>query len=135
MADEKTQEFEERRRKGIRMLKCGVSPAEVARAVKFSRQTTSRWARILAENPDSWLEKKRGRPPGLDEQQLRQLEKLIRCRPLGGRISAPWTVVLVSELIAREFGVQYKVANVRRILTNIGLYRSRDMYIGRPLER
>jgi len=135
MAGEKTKEFEERRRKGIGMLKCGISQAQVASALGFSRQTTSRWAKMLAENPDSWIEKKRGRPNGLDQQQLRQLENLILRGPHASGIPTRcWTVVLVTELIAREFGVQYKAANVRRILRGIGLYKSRTIYPIKSLE-
>ncbi len=68
-------ELELRRRKGMRMLARGVAQAEVARALEVSRQTTSSWAKKLAEDPQAWRRKPLGRPGGLDAAQKKQLGK------------------------------------------------------------
>jgi len=130
MTDEKAKAFEDRRRKGMKMLKRGVSQAEVARALDVSRQTTSRWAKMVTDDPEVWSEKKRGRPAGLTDKQMRQLEMLVCLGPSANRFATyAWSVALVTELIEREFGVQYKAANVRRILRAMGLYKWRSVHV------
>lgn len=75
---------------------------------------------------DPWREKKRGRPTGLTERQIRRLDVLV-CRgpKANGFTSYDWSVAMVVELIEREFGTLYKAANVRRILGKMGLYKQR----------
>jgi len=125
MADEKAKASEDRRRKGMQMLKRGASQAEVARALEVSRQTTSRWARMVADDPDAWRGKTRGRPAGLTERQLRRLGRLVRGRAPQehGYAQYRWSVALVRDFIEKEFGVRYEsIANVRRILRERGLF-------------
>jgi DNA-binding XRE family transcriptional regulator len=50
-------EMELRRRKGMRMLKRGVSQAEVARACEVSRQTALNWSRMVIEDSQAWRRK------------------------------------------------------------------------------
>ena len=130
MAHERTKGIEERRRKGMRMLKRGVPQAEVARALEVSRQTASRWARMLTDDPDAWRERKRGRTAGLTDRQIRRLDVLV-CRgpKANGFVVYAWSVTLIAGLIEREFGVQYKAANVRRILRKMGLYKQRGVKV------
>lgn len=138
MTDEKTKGLEDRRRKGMRMLKRGVPQAEVARTLEVSRQTASRWATMLANDPNAWRERKRGRPAGLTDRQILQLDVWVCRGPKANGFAAySWSVALVIELIEREFGTRYKAANVRRILRKMGLYARRRVRVdrARQLER
>ena len=57
-------ELERRRRRGMRMLARGVVQAEVARSCEVSRQTVSRWAQMIADDPQAW----RRQPLGVQER-------------------------------------------------------------------
>ena len=87
---------------------------------------------MLADDPDAWRMKKRGRPAGLTDKQMRRLDVLV-CRgpKANGFVIPTWSVTLVVELIEREFGLQYKVASVRRILVKMGFYQRRRVYVGK----
>lgn len=125
MRKEETPEFEARRRKGMRMLMRGASQAEVARILGVTRQTASRWAKLLAEASGAWRSGKRGHPSRLTEEQLRRLDRLVRGREPQehGFEQYRWSVTLVRDLIEREFGVRYEsIPNVRRILRELGLF-------------
>jgi transposase len=125
MRKEETAEFEARRRKGMQMFRRGATQAEVVRALAITRQTASRWAKMLAEDSGSWRAGRRGNPGRLTEQQLRRLDRLVRGREPQERGFAQyrWSVALVRDLIEREFGVRYEsIPNVRRILREIGLF-------------
>jgi transposase len=124
MAEEMAKTLEDRRRRGMRMLKRGVSQAEVARVLEVSRQTTSRWGKMLADDAGSWRAGQRGRPSGLTDRQLRRLDRLVRGRMPNeyGYLLYRWSVALVTDLVEREFGIRYSAANVRRVLRERGLF-------------
>ncbi|CAE6767277.1 hypothetical protein R69619_03669 [Paraburkholderia nemoris] len=125
MRKEDTEEFEVRRRMGMRMLARGASQAEVVRALGVTRQTASRWAKTLAEDSGSWRARMRGHPSRLSEQQLRRLDRLVRGREPQehGFAQYRWSVALIHDLIEREFGVRYEsIPNVLRILREMGLF-------------
>lgn len=118
-------EIEQRRRKAMRMLQRGVAQVEVARTFEVSRQTVSRWAKILEQDSDAWRGGERGRPARLTEKQLQRLDRLIRAREPQehGYAQYRWSVALVRDLIEREFGVRYaSITNVRRILRGMDLF-------------
>jgi transposase len=127
-------ELELRRRKGMRMLARGVAQAEVARALDVSRQTTSSWAKKLAEDAQAWRRKPLGRPGGLSAAQKKQLGKAL----LAGAVvndfpTELWTLARVVKLIEREFGVTYSTVNVWRILREMGFSSQRPT--GRAIQR
>lgn len=66
----------------------------------------------------------------MTDGQTRRLEVLV-CRgpKANGFATYAWSVALVAELVKREFGLQYKAANVRRILKKLGLYKWRRVYV------
>ena len=85
---------------------------------------------MLADDPDAWREKKRGRPAGLTERQMLRLNvRVCRGPKANGFAAYSWSVALVIELIEREFGMRYKAVNVRRILGTMGLYKQRRVYV------
>ncbi len=127
-------ELELRRRKGMRMLARGVAQAEVARALEVSRQTTSSWAKKLAQDPQGWRRKPLGRPGGLDAAQKKQLGKALLAGAVANDFPTElWTLARVARLIEREFGVAYSTVNVWRILRGLGFSSQRPA--GRAIQR
>jgi len=127
-------ELELRRRKGMRMLSRGVAQAEVARELEVSRQTTSIWAKRLAEDAQAWRRKPLGRPGGLDATQKRQIGKaLLAGAVVNGFPTELWTLARVAKLIEREFGLAYSTVNVWRILRELGFSSQRPA--GRAIQR
>ena len=127
-------ELELRRRKGMRMLARGVSQAEVARTLKVSRQTTSTWAKKLAEDPQAWRRKPLGRPGGLDAAQKKQLGKALLVGAVANDFPTElWTLARVAKVIERQFGLTYSTVNVWRILREMGFSSQRPT--GRATQR
>jgi len=127
-------ELELRRRKGMRMLARGVAQAEVARELEVSRQTTSSWAKKLAEDSQAWRRKPLGRPSGLGVAQKKDLGKaLLAGAVVNGFPTELWTLARVAKLIEREFGVAYSTVNVWRILRELGFSSQRPA--GRAIQR
>jgi transposase len=127
-------ELELRRRKGMRMLARGVAQAEVARTLEVSRQTTSTWAKKLAEDPQAWRRKPLGRPGGLDAAQKKQLGKALLAGAVANDFPTElWTLARVAKVIEREFGVAYSTVNVWRILREMGFSSQRPA--GRASQR
>jgi transposase len=119
-------ELELRRRKGMRMLARVVAQAEVARTLAVSRQTTSSWAKKLAEDPQAWRRKPLGRPGGLDAAQKKQLGKALLAGAVANDFPTElWTLARVAKVIEREFGVTYSTVNVWRILREMGFSSQR----------
>jgi transposase len=127
-------ELELRRRKGMRMLARGMTQAEVARALDVSRQTTSSWAKKVAEDAQAWRRKPLGRPGSLDAGQKKQLGKaLLAGAVANGFPTELWTLARVAKLIERVFGVAYSTVNVWRILRELGFSNQRPA--GRAIQR
>jgi transposase len=106
-------ELELRRRKGMRMLARGVALADVARALDVSRQTTSSWARKLAEDAQAWRRKPLGRPSGLGAAQKKALGKaLLAGAVANGFPTELWTLARMAKLIARDFGVTFSTIHL-----------------------
>lgn len=127
---------ERRRRAAARLLKKGLSEAEVARRVGVHRQSVNRWARQLAEGGLAALKRapRTGRPPQLTATDLRRIEAGLKRGPaaLGYRTSL-WSAWRVADLIARECGVKYSSVHAWRILRQLGWTPQRP--VGRALER
>jgi len=127
--------LELRRRKGMRMLARGLAQADVARTLEVSRQTTSRWAKKLAnQEPQAWRRKPLGRPSGLDAAQKKRLGKALLAGAIANDFPTElWTLVRVAKLIEREFAVTYSTVNVWRILREMGFSSQRPT--GRAIQR
>jgi transposase len=119
-----------------RLLRAGLSQAEVARRVEVHRQSVSRWARELEESGVRGLRKagRTGRPAKLTAAQLRDLERALKRGPEAfGFASGLWTASRVRDLIEYRTGVRYHEAHVWRILRKLNWSCQRPS--GRALER
>ena len=113
-------EWERRRKQGMRLLSAGVRPAEVARRVGVTRQSVSRWSRRIAvaglESP-----KRFGRPPKLDDAQRDELMKALKAGgKAAGFASELWTLPRIARLIRVRFGVTLSRPSVSRMLRQLG---------------
>jgi len=128
--------MEERRREAARLLRKGVSQAEVSRITGVSRQSVSRWASTLEEEGLRGLRRARraGRKPGLDSKQLEQLARLLKAGPeAAGFSTGLWTLPRVAQLIEQRFGIAYGTTRVWQLLRQLGFTPQRPT--GRARER
>lgn len=115
--------MEERRREAARLLRQGVSQAEVARRTAVSRQSVSRWAAMLEQEGLRGLHRagRAGRKPRLDERQRQTLVRLLQRGPeAAGFPTGLWTVPRVAQLIDERFGVSYGNTRVWQVLRQLG---------------
>ena len=116
-------ELEVRRRIAGRMLQQGKGVREVARLVKASPSSVSRWKKELEKGGEEALAAKKhpGRPPRLKERQKKELEPiLLKGAEAAGYATDLWTLARVTEVIEREFGVKYHPGHVWYILRGMG---------------
>jgi len=128
--------LERRRLEAARLLRRGLTQAEVARRVGVHRQSVSRWARQLAEGGRASLKKagRVGRKPRLSPADLRRVELGLKHGPQAlGYGTGLWTARRVAKLIEHECGVKYHPGHVWRILRDLGWSVPRP--IGRAVER
>ncbi|MGI0129528.1 MAG: IS630 family transposase [Thermoplasmata archaeon] len=115
---------EERRRIAYRMFAKRVPKATIARQLGVSYVAVWRWeARWRTEGPDSWREhehpgsKKRITP----RQQRALLALLKRGARAYGYPTDLWTLKRVAGVIRKEYGVEYTLSGVWRVLRALGL--------------
>jgi transposase len=128
--------LEARRLEAARLLKQGLSEAEVARQVGVHRQSVNRWAQQLATGGRSALKHpgRAGRKSKLSEGDRRQIVAGLKRGPEAlGFTTSLWTAERVATLIAQTCGVQYHPGHVWRILRQLGWSCQRPT--GRALER
>lgn len=128
--------LEKRRLRAAKLLKKGLWPSEVARRVGVHRQSVSRWARALQRDGQKGLERaaRAGRPPRLDERQIRRVEQRLRQGPQAlGYATGLWTAQRVAHLIEKQTGVRFHHDHIYRFLQNLGWSCQRP--VGRALER
>jgi transposase len=106
-----------------RLLRAGISQADVARQVGVHRQSVSRWDQELKESGIRGLKKagRAGRKPLLSAADLRRIEsKLKQGAQANGYSTELWTTFRVADLIEQECGIKYHPAHVWRILQELG---------------
>jgi transposase len=114
--------LEERRLQAARLFARGVHPAEVARRLGVSRQSTSVWHRAWEAEGTRGLKRaeRAGRPPLLTARELRQVERALLKGPRAyGWSTELWTLQRVADVIAMETGVRYHIGHVWRILRRL----------------
>lgn len=112
-------ELEQRRRQAIALLEQEMRPAQVARIVKTSRASVTRWKQAYEARGGKGLDARAhpGKPPKLTRQQRRRLVVLLKqgARKHGYN-TALWTLARVAQVIERHFGVHYHPGHVWRVL-------------------
>lgn len=112
-------ELEQRRQLAVSLLEQGMRAAQVARAVGTSRASVTRWRQAYEEGGAEAIAAKPhpGRPPRLSAAQRRRLAKLLlQGAGKHGYSTDLWTLARVAEVIAVNFGVEYTIGHVWRVL-------------------
>ena len=109
--------LERRRRRAVSLLDEGYTQAEVARSVKASESSVHRWRRMARRKDGLAAKPPSGRKRRLTAAQHRRLERMLgKGARAHGWANDLWTAPRVTELIRREFGVEYHVDHVYRLL-------------------
>ena len=131
-------QLEKRRMTAAKLLKQGLSQADVARRVKVSRESVRRWANQLASGDSTAVLNaagRAGRKPRLTEKDLERLVGILRDGPeKAGFPTGLWTLDRVAKVIRKEFGVPFHPAHVWWILRR-KLKWSCQRPVGRARER
>lgn len=114
------QALEQRRKQAARLFARGTEAlASIARQLKVSRQSVSRWYREWREKGSRALNAagRAGRKPRLTVRQLRQVEAALQKGAAFHGFSANmWTLPRVATVIERITGVRYHPGHVWKIL-------------------
>ena len=124
--------MEQRRRHAARLFKAGKPQAEVARQLRVSRQSVSRWYRQYRCGGAAALHGagRAGRKPRLNETQLMRVDQALRRGAQAhGFDTNLWTLARVARVIETLTGVQYHAGHVWRVL------RSLHWTLQRPAKR
>ena len=114
---------EEIRRRGYKALTKGIPQTVIAATLGVNRITVNRWDKRRKKNgPESWRDVPRPGPaPKLNKAQGERLKRiLLRGALEHGYPSELWTLKRVAEVIKKEFGVEYNVTHVWRVLRGLG---------------
>src|ERR1700752_3945270 len=112
-----------RRMEAAALFREGIHLAEVARRLKVSRQSVSRWHASWRDGGKKSLSGagRAGRKPKLVVSQLKEIEKALLAGPEENRISGQlWTLARIATVIKRLTGVQYHQGHVWRVLKQMG---------------
>ncbi|BCX05489.1 MAG: hypothetical protein KatS3mg053_3427 [Candidatus Roseilinea sp.] len=115
---------EDRRRAAARLLRAGKhSQASIARQLGVSRTAVTKWKRQLDRAGVRGLKavRRTGRKPKLTAEQTGQLKRLLRRGAINaGFPTERWTLGRIQTLIKCEFGVEYHVKYVGRLMRRMG---------------
>jgi len=121
-----------RRLEARRLLDEGVAQAEVARRLKISRQSVSRWARLKPR--ELAKVRRQGRKSEFDEAKRSKLRTVLLAGPrAAGFASELWTVPRVRRVILQRFGQRFSTVHVWRLLRQLQFSPQRPE--GRARER
>lgn len=124
--------MERRRARAAQLFRAGTKQAEVARSLRVSRQSVSRWFFSFLRGGAKELKGagRAGRKPRLDAKQLASVEAALRLGAKGhGFKTNLWTLPRIAKVIERLTGVKYHPGHVWRILHRL------DWSLQRPARR
>lgn len=117
-------ELEQRRRDAVAMMRQGMKPALVAKALRVSLVSVGRWRQAAQAGGRGALAAKprdASRALKLSPARRRQLLATLQRGPRHhGFDTELWTLARVAEVIRRRWGVSYHPSQVWRILTASG---------------
>ena len=106
-----------------RLLGQGMKPIRIAEALGVSPAAVTRWKQAWQKGGEKALMAKPhpGGKPRLTRAQFRPLARLLLEGPRRhGYATELWTLERVAELIAANFGVQYTIGHVWKLLRAMG---------------
>lgn len=124
--------LEQLRRDAVKRVAAGESPEAVAQGLGLNRRTIYRWLSAYHYGGEDALAAKPipGAPPKLDAKQLQKLARIIREKnPLQLKFDyALWTLAIIRQVIARQFGVKLSEVSVGRLMKRLGFSPQRPVY-------
>lgn len=120
-SSDKAEVREWKRKQGFEMLKKGMKKSVISRKLGVNRRTVYNWSIKLEQNGD-WHDKKQpGSRSKLTKVQKEKLKKIIDSGPRSyGYDTDLWTLKRISEVIEKEFDVEYNTTHIWRVLKNLG---------------
>jgi transposase len=112
-----------RRLQAAALFEEGRSQAEVARILRVSRQSASRWFHVYKRQGAQGLEGagRAGRRPRLSPEDRRRVEQaLLRGPRAHGYATERWTLKRMAEVIEEVCGVRYHIGHVWHFLDGMG---------------
>src|SRR5882724_10302684 len=109
-------DLERRRMRAVQLVEQGESPTVIARILGVAPRSVRRW-QCLAREGGLHARPASGRPRLLSDQQLRQLEDMLRQGAMAyGWRNQLWTGARVATVMARYFGVHYHPDHALRMV-------------------
>ena len=115
--------LERRRRKAIELLKSGVGLTETAKRVGASVPSVFRWRQAHNAGGAEALDPKPvpGRPRKLKDSEIKCLDDiLLKGARYWGFPNEIWTLKRIKQVIKKEFGVEYHIGHIWKILQEAG---------------
>jgi len=119
----KPEVLEKRRLKAIALLQSCKTYREVAAEVGCSLSSVVRWHQSYQSQGREALRPRPipGRPPLLSPRQKKRLEKILLKGALAANFSTDlWTLKRVGQVVEKEFGIRYSVANLWKLMVGLG---------------
>jgi transposase len=117
----------------IRLYLLGNSVNQITTILKRSDRTIRTYINSYKEHGLDGLTMKfsPGKPPRLTEEQQAQLKQtIIDCLPheIGFQAKCNWTLEIIAGYIEREFGKQYSIRGVSKMMHRLGLSYTKPTY-------
>lgn len=116
-------DLEVRRRLAVQLLEeQALSAAEVAESVGATERTVRRWSQQAREGGEEALAAKpHPSPPSKlnDQQRTELVQIMLQGAQAAGFTNDTWTCARVAEVVEREFGVEYDLGHLSRILRSL----------------
>jgi transposase len=115
--------MKQRRMEAAKLLAAGVKPAEIARRLGVSRQSVSRWQKMLKKSGKKGLEGsgRVGRPRKISPEEIRKIERaLVRGVRACGIDADLWTLARVAKIIKSITGHSFGISGVWYVLRRLG---------------
>lgn len=116
-------QLESRRIHAVSLLEKGFQPVDIARKLKVDRRSVRRWKASFLKSGHEAVKAKpaSGRPPKMNLWQRRRLEsRLLKGARGSGFPTDLWTCPRIGEVIRREFGVEYHIGHIGKLLRSMG---------------
>ncbi len=110
-----------KRKQGFEMLRKGMKKSVISKKLEVNRKTVYNWSVKLEQSGDWHDRKQPGSKGKLTENQKEKLKKIIDSGPrIYGYDTDLWTLKRISEVISREYNIEYNTTHIWRILKNLG---------------
>ena len=110
-----------KRKQGFEMLRKGMKKSVISEKLEVNRKTVYNWSVKLEHNSDWHDRKQPGSRSKLTGEQKEKLKKIIDSGPRAyGYDTDLWTLKRISEVISREYNIEYNTTHIWRVLKNMG---------------